>query len=255
MHPEHTIRYAKSRGKGIMVSDNPFGRLIIPAHITDDEISIVAAGIPFRLLLGDEGSLEIRCDAAEYRKSGKDNYLTGEKMYEYIINTIFVSIFEFSIQRFNPAFSLRTQQIILCLLKMHSTFISCMNWPPGNNQLLLGKGWFRDELGPRQPQIMMAGIAIPKGIQQVLGERGLCGDLGSTVCKTNSCNACRVITNARARACKAINNSQCTTYMYDGIINKSRHLRQVSSSDSLESIKTLENKPDVITSIKLPTLL
>lgn len=203
-HPDHTVLYPKGRGKGIMVSDvvTPFGRLVIPSHITDAQI--LAAGIPLRPILGSPNEMEIRRDASEYLEYGKDNYWNGEKMFDHIIKIV-APIFKLVFPNFQPVF-------LFDNATNHSSFATdalnarVMNWGPGNDQPVMRDGHIYDKL---RPQPMTTSDGIPKGIRQVLKERDLLRDDLKADCSSNSCQNCKAINNSRAKNRTLINRSTC----------------------------------------------
>ncbi|MFX3650897.1 MAG: hypothetical protein ACE3JU_26440 [Paenibacillus sp.] len=203
-HPDHSVLYAKGRGKGLMSSDvlTPFGRLIIPPHITDEEI--LAAGIPQRQILGSD-EMEIRCDAAEYLEYGKDNYCNGEKMFDHIIKIV-VPIFALVYPNFQPVFLFENTTNHSCFAE-NALNARIMNWGPGGDQPIMQEAMIYEKA---RPQPMTTNDGVPKRIEQVLRERDLLREGLRADCSSNSCDSCRIISNTRAKACTAlVKNSAC----------------------------------------------
>lgn len=153
----------KGQGKGIMVSDfiHPGGRLRVPDHLSDAEIE--ALGLPGRF-------------AVKYLEYGKDNYWTSEKMIQQVIEVAlpifraafpdFVGIWLFDNSSNHGCFApdaLRTDKL---------------NLSSGGKQPHLRDGFIHEkqvtqsmQFPPEYVNPKLAGK--PKGIKQILKERGL----------------------------------------------------------------------------------
>jgi transposase len=153
----------KGQGKGIMVSDfiHPGGRLRVPDHLSDTDLE--ARGLPRRF-------------ATEYLEYGKDNYWNSEKMIQQVLDVAL------------PIFRAAFPGFIGVWIFDNSTNHGCfapdalraekLNLGPGGKQPLLRNGfihrqqiWQSMQFPSDYHDINLAGK--PKGIRQILKERGL----------------------------------------------------------------------------------
>lgn len=167
----------KGKGKGIMVSGylTPGGILRVPENISDSELLEDSEwprqpnGQPIR-------------EAMEYLEFGKDHYWTGDKMVDQAINV--------ALPIFNRAFPGCTALFAFDNAANHCSFApdaliaTKMNLGPGGKQPIMRDGW-DEKLGVPQRMIFPADYpdarlrGQPKGIKQVLLERGLWRDQNS----------------------------------------------------------------------------
>lgn len=164
----------KGKGKGIMVSGflTPGGILRVPDHVPDAEL-LTNPTWP-----RDDKGKPVR-EAIEYLEYGKDNYWTGEKMVEHTTH-VAIPIFNYAFPNCKGLFAFDNAS-------NHSAFaadalvVAKMNLMPGGKQPLLRDGWDHNRDLP-QPMIFSQNHpdttlrGKPKGIQQVLRERGLWRD-------------------------------------------------------------------------------
>jgi hypothetical protein len=164
----------KGKGRGIMVSAflTPGGILAIPGNVPDSDLLAdpswprLADGSPVR-------------EAVEYLEYGADNYWTSDKMLSQVENVavrIFARAFPGCIGLW--AFDNATNH---CAYAEDALVVRHMNLKPGGKQKSLRRGYFGE---PRTWQPMTfpgdhhdAQLqGKPKGIEQVLRERGLWRD-------------------------------------------------------------------------------
>ncbi|RPB20084.1 hypothetical protein L211DRAFT_870918 [Terfezia boudieri ATCC MYA-4762] len=148
----------KGRGKGIMVSEfmTPRGRLAVPPHIYAEDLP--------------------RHQATEFLEYGQDNWWTEEKMVEHVSN-IAIPIFERAYPGCQAVF-------LFDNASNHAAFapdtlvVTNMNLGLGGKQPVMREGFIHSK---QRPQTMIfpenySDLALrgkPKGIKQVLLERGL----------------------------------------------------------------------------------
>lgn len=174
----------KGLGRGIMVSDflTPNGRLAVPEDIRDDILA----------------TLNLPREAAIMLEYGKGDYWTGEKMAAQTLE-VALPIFElaFPSNKFQGLF-LFDNATNHRMLADDALDARKMNLKPGGKQSKM-----RPTQNPetKEPQEMMCPDGTPKGIQQVLLERGKWPETGLRLeCKSasehrddNSCCARRVL--------------------------------------------------------------
>ena len=163
----------KGKGKGIMVSCflTPGGILTVPAHIPDAQL------LADSTWLRDDEGVPVR-QAIKYLEYGKDNYWTGEKMVEHT---------EFAIKMLKLAFPGCEGLYAFdnasnhCAYAPDALIATKMNLGPGGKQPVLRDGWDHVQNLPHSmvfsqdyPDPRLRGQ--PKGIRQVLVERGLWQD-------------------------------------------------------------------------------
>lgn len=159
----------KGRGKGIMVSAflTPVGLLRLPPELTDDTLLGLHPDWP-RL---EDGSL-IR-ESVQYLEYDKDHYWDGDKMVKQTIAVIRLFKFIYPQCRALSAFDNAASH---CAFSPDALVASKMNLRPGGKQPRMKDGWFG---GIQQSMTFPDDYEDPnlrdqpKGIQQVLEERGL----------------------------------------------------------------------------------
>ena len=159
----------KGRGKGIMVSAfmTPVGLLRLPPDLTDEVLVSLHPDWP-RL---EDGSL-VR-ESVQYLEYEKDNYWDGDKMVKQAIAA--AHLFKFIYPQCRALFAF-DNAASHCAFSPDALVASKMNLRPGGKQPRMKDGWFG---GVRQSMTFPddyedpALRSQPKGIQQVLEERGL----------------------------------------------------------------------------------
>ena len=160
----------KGKGKGIMVSGflTPGGILKVPSHVSD--IQLLADSTWPRNNNGEP----VR-EAIEYLEYGKDNYWTGEKMVNHTRTAI--RIFQHAFPEYEGFFAFDNASNH-CAFTPDALIASKMNLTPGGKQATLRNGWNHNKNMP-QSMVFDQDYPIeklrgqPKGIRQVLVERGL----------------------------------------------------------------------------------
>lgn len=164
----------KSRGKGIMISGflTPGGPLRVPDHIPDSEL---LEDLYCKWPLKPDGS-PIR-DAFVSLEYGKDNYWTGEKMVDHLV-TIAIPIFRKAFPCCQALFAFDNASNHMAYAE-DALLVSRMNLSPGGASVpcmretfMHGKGLPQHMVFPMNHE-MPALRGKPKGIEQVLRERGL----------------------------------------------------------------------------------
>lgn len=161
----------KSKGRGIMVSGflTPGGRLKVPDEITDSEL------LSNVMWHKDEAGKPIR-DAMMFFEYGKDNYWTGDKMVEHTIQ-VALPIFRYAFPGCQALFAFDNASNHCCFAS-DALLASKMNRNPGGSQPHMREGFIHSK-GLPQSMLFSQNHQIPelrgkpKGIQQVLLERGL----------------------------------------------------------------------------------
>ena len=170
----------KSKGRGIMVSEfmTPRGRLCLPDNCKD---SITING-------------QQRIQATEYLEYGQDNYWTGEKMVRHTVD-IAIPIFEKRYPDCQAVF-------IFDNASNHAAFAQDalvaknMNLGPGGKQPKMRAGFIHSK---QCSQSMVNEAGLPKGIKQVLIERGLWKPTMKLDCKPQC--PIPLVSNCCARRC------------------------------------------------------
>ena len=160
----------KGKGKGIMVSGflTPGGILEVPSHVSNAQLLEDPTW-----LRNDEG-VPIR-QALQYLEYGRDNYWTGEKMVEH--TKFAIKILECAFPGCEGFFAFDNASNH-CAYAPDALLATKMNLGPGGKQPLLRDGWDHSQNLP-QPMVfgqdypVLALRGKPKGIRQVLLERGL----------------------------------------------------------------------------------
>lgn len=163
----------KGKGKGIMVSGflTPGGILEVPSHVSNAQLLEDPTW-----LRNDEG-VPIR-QALQYLEYGRDNYWTGEKMVEH--TKFAIKILECAFPGCEGFFAFDNASNH-CAYAPDALLATKMNLGPGGKQPLLRDGWDHSQNLP-QPMVfgqdypVLALRGKPKGIRQVLLERGLWQD-------------------------------------------------------------------------------
>ena len=163
----------KGRGKGIMVSGffTPGRLLTIPSSVSDPQILSVYPG----WRRNADGSL-VR-EAVVYLEYGKDNYWTGEKMIDHALEA--ACIFKFAFPNFRGLFAFDNASSH-CAYAEDALIAERMNFGPGGKQPWMRDGFYVKH-DRRRPQRMSFSALhenpnlanAPKGLKQVLVERGL----------------------------------------------------------------------------------
>ena len=160
----------KGKGKGIMVSGflTPAGILRVPTHVSDGQL-LADPTWP----QNDKGE-PVR-EAIEYLEYGKDNYWTGEKMVNH--TKVAIRILKHAFPECEGFFAFDNASNH-CAYAPDALIASKMNLAPGGKQALLRDGWDHTQNLP-QPMVFGQDYSVeklrgqPKGIRQVLLERGL----------------------------------------------------------------------------------
>lgn len=171
MKKDHQPIRPKSKGRGIMVSGflTPGGKLRVPDTISDIELMnnpmwpTDTAGNPIR-------------DSMHFLEYGKDNYWTGDKMVEQTIR-IAIPIFRLAFPGCQALFAFDNASNHCCFAN-DALVAAKMNRNPGGAQPHMRDGFIHSK---QRPQTMIFSInhpnsqlrGKPKGIEQVLRERGL----------------------------------------------------------------------------------
>ena len=160
----------KGKGKGIMVSAflTPGGILKVPIHVSNGQL-LADPTWP----RNDKGE-PVR-EAVEYLEYGKDNYWTGEKMVNH--TKVAIRILKHAFPECEGFLSFDNASNH-CAYTPDALIASNMNLTPGGKQALLREGWNHNQDLP-QPMVFGQDYPVeqlrgqPKGIRQVLLERGL----------------------------------------------------------------------------------
>lgn len=164
----------KGRGKGIMVSGflTPGGVLSIPESISDAELLQNEVDWP---LLPD--GKPVRC-GLQFLEYGKDNYWNGDKMVDHAIK-VAAHIFPYAFPGCQGLFAFDNASNH-CSFAADALVASKMNLKPGGSQPLMRPGYIHSQNRPQSmvfpeehPDIPSRLWGKPKGIEQVLRERGL----------------------------------------------------------------------------------
>ena len=127
------------------------GRLKVPDSVSDNELE--QRGIPARF-------------ATKQHIYSKDNYWTSDLMVAHTLETA-VPIFEASFPGYVGVFAF-DNATNHCAYSGDALRVSNLNWKPGGKQPCLRDGYFNG-----QPQKMQFEDGTPKGVKQILAERGL----------------------------------------------------------------------------------
>lgn len=164
----------KGRGKGIMVSGflTPGGVLSIPESISDAELLRNEVDWP---LLPDGKPVRCGLQLLEY---GKDNYWNGDKMVDHAVK-VAARIFPYAFPGCQGLFAFDNASNH-CAFAADALVASKMNLKPGGAQPLMRPGYIHFQQRPQSmvfpeghPDIPSSLWGKPKGLEQVLRERGL----------------------------------------------------------------------------------
>ena len=154
---EHMLR-PKSKGAGIMVSDfidNKNGYLAL----TDEEFRVASLTNP-----------NLPQQARQYLEYGesREGYWTGEKFMKQVEQAVTIADIKYPKERGWRVVWIFDQSSCHKAMAADALDVSKMNIKPGGKQAKL-----RDTVWAGKPQKMSFNLGVPKGIKQVLKERGI----------------------------------------------------------------------------------